>query len=131
MENIIDRELMDELDAILADDSENIIKRRIARQVKTQARISDQYGSKKVIVGVCTGDRKVLDFVENRVTFSIEEAIYTSDTQGTQRHDGCYVQAQSADGVAIISGCIYSHCGYIVVDRRTMQLIAIHDADNS
>ena len=130
MENVIDRELMAELDAILADDNEGYDKKSKVRQVKTQAKIADQYGgSKKVIVGVYNADKKVLDFIENRIVFTLEEAIYTRDTQGIQKHEGCYVQAQNMEGVATISGCVYCHCGYIVVDRRTMQLVAIHADD--
>ena len=123
MQDMETRKLMQDLDDIINDDNKCHDDKQHARSVKTQLKYAEQYGGvKKVIVGWRT--RKVADFAQNRVSYTVEEAIFTEDTRGTQTHEA-FIEATGAADVAMVYK--FSQGDYIVIDRKTGVVLAAFD----
>lgn len=118
--------LMAELDTIITDDDNcDYEAKNRARDVKAQAKYTEQYGgSAKVLVGRVKG--KTALWSENKVAYTLVEAIYTpgGETKGEQTHtDAAVIDCQTPVGVATVLNTMPQYT-WMVVDRRSKNVIA-------
>jgi hypothetical protein len=123
MQNMNPDALMRQLDEILDESNTDYNAQAHAREVKKCVKWAEQYGgTAKVAVGRIKN--KVALYSENKVIVDVEEFVFTGDSRGTQKHEGCFIEADNAAGVAAIHGTLCYHDGYVAVDRKTRQILA-------
>ena len=113
-------DLFYELDGELLMDSRTTITEEYQKCVKYAERFTG--GIKSVIVGKIVG--KVYNYSEKRVDVFVKEAVVGDNMRGIQIQEG-FIEAQNAEGVAVIGGAISPHCrDYAVLDRKTMRVLS-------